>query len=114
SRERFKVETLMRYASYIERARKQLDARSEHESKSLLGIDFRAVPSLSNEGAEALERARPANLGAASRLRGVRDSDVTALLVHLASQARAEGLSPQAGVAAQSPAPTFVGAPVRT
>ena len=89
SRERFKVETLMRYASYIERARKQLDARSEHESKSLLGIDFRAVPSLSNEGAEALERARPANLGAASRLRGVRDSDVTALLVHLAGREHA-------------------------
>ena len=35
-----------------------------------------------------LERARPATVGAAQRLRGVRDSDVAALLVHLRSKQR--------------------------
>jgi tRNA uridine 5-carboxymethylaminomethyl modification enzyme len=50
---------------------------------SLREVRYGDVPSLSNEGRETLERGRPATLGAAQRLRGVRDSDVTALLVHL-------------------------------
>ncbi len=78
-----RVEVLVRYAGYIERSRKELDARARFESWSLVGIAFERVPSLSAEGRGALDRARPATLGAAQRLRGVRDSDVTALLVHL-------------------------------
>ncbi len=77
------VEILIRYASYIERSAKQLASRSDFEGKRLEGMDFARVASLSNEGRGALERSRPATLGAAGRLRGVRDSDVAALLVHL-------------------------------
>ncbi|MEX2542203.1 MAG: tRNA uridine-5-carboxymethylaminomethyl(34) synthesis enzyme MnmG [Trueperaceae bacterium] len=78
-----KVAILVKYASYIERSRKELDARREYEELALDAVDFRVVSSLSNEGREVLERARPATLGAAQRVRGVRDSDVTALLVHV-------------------------------
>jgi tRNA uridine 5-carboxymethylaminomethyl modification enzyme len=78
-----RVEILVRYESYIERSRKHLQAREAYERMSLRSLRFDGVPSLSNEGREMLERARPATLGAAQRLRGVRDSDVTALLVHL-------------------------------
>jgi tRNA uridine 5-carboxymethylaminomethyl modification enzyme len=78
-----RVETLIRYESYIERSRKHLEARRQYERMSLRSLRYEGVPSLSNEGREMLERARPATLGAAQRLRGVRDSDVTALLVHL-------------------------------
>jgi tRNA uridine 5-carboxymethylaminomethyl modification enzyme len=78
---------LVRYAGYIERSRKELDARSRYEAWSLSGVSFERVPSLSAEGRGALERARPGTLGAAQRLRGVRDSDVTALLVHLKARA---------------------------
>lgn len=78
-----KVAILVKYASYIERSRKELEARREYEELDLDALDFQAVSSLSNEGREMLERARPATLGAAQRLRGVRDSDITALLVHV-------------------------------
>lgn len=84
--ERSRVETLMRYAAYIERARKQLASRAEYETTSLGNVDYRKVASLSNEGREALERARPDSVGAAQRVRGVRDSDISALLVHLAAK----------------------------
>ncbi len=78
-----RVVTLVRYASYIERSRKHAAARSEYEAMVLSRVRYEAVASLSNEGREALARQRPATLGAAQRLRGVRDSDVTALLIHL-------------------------------
>ncbi len=83
AREKAKVETLVRYSSYIARARRQLDERAEYEERAISHVDFARVASLSSEGRESLERARPATVGAAQRLRGVRDSDVAALLVHL-------------------------------
>jgi tRNA uridine 5-carboxymethylaminomethyl modification enzyme len=78
-----RVEILVKYSSYIERSRRELESRREYEEMDLGGLDFQAIPSLSNEGREVLQRSRPATLGAAQRLRGVRDSDVTALLVHV-------------------------------
>jgi tRNA uridine 5-carboxymethylaminomethyl modification enzyme len=81
--ERRRVEIEIRYAAYIERSRDELRRRSEHEALDLRGVDFGRVASLSAEGRQALERLRPATLGAASRLRGVRDSDLVAVLVHL-------------------------------
>ncbi len=78
-----RVVTLVRYAAYIERARKQLDGRAAYEKVSLEGVDLAHVASLSTEGLQALSRAAPLTLGAAQRVRGVRDSDVAALLVHL-------------------------------
>lgn len=96
ARESTRVETEVRYASYIERSQRQLSARRQYEHVALEGISFGRVASLSNEGREALERARPATLGAAQRLRGVRDSDVAALLIHLRSRA---GVSRETAVA---------------
>ena len=84
--ERRRVEISVKYAAYIERSRRELEARSEYEELSLAGIDFTSVASLSREGLEALTRHRPRTLGAAKRVRGVRDSDVTALLVHVKSR----------------------------
>lgn len=77
------VEILVRYASYIERSAKQLASRSAFEGARLEGVDYGRVASLSSEGRSALEALQPDTLGAAQRLRGVRDSDVAALLVHL-------------------------------
>ncbi len=83
SSEQTKVEILVKYEAYIERSRKELELRSSYETLSLDKIDYDKVASLSTEGKEALRRARPATLGAVQRLRGVRDSDLTALLVHV-------------------------------
>ena len=78
-----KVEIAIQYESYIQRSQQHLETRSEYEAMSLRDVDFRSIASLSYEGRDVLERARPATMGAAQRLRGVRDSDVTALLVHM-------------------------------
>ena len=78
-----RLENLVRYDAYIKRSQREFERRAEFEGLSLAGVDYSAVPSLSGEGLERLRAAQPSNLGAASRLRGVRDSDVAALLVHL-------------------------------
>jgi tRNA uridine 5-carboxymethylaminomethyl modification enzyme len=89
--EQGRVEVLIRYAAYIERSQRELGARSRFETWPLDGVPFGRIPSLSTEGRSALERSRPLTLGAAQRLRGVRDSDVTALLVYLKSSAGGGG-----------------------
>ncbi len=81
-REKQKVEIQVKYASYIERSRRELEARRGYETVSLSGLSFDGIPSLSHEGRQALTGAQPATLGAAQRVQGVRDSDITALLVY--------------------------------
>lgn len=86
-----RLEIGIRYEAYIQRSQRHLEQRSEFEHLSLSGVDYSVVPSLSGEGLERLQKAQPASLGAASRLRGVRDSDVTALLIHLRQHRQASG-----------------------
>ena len=82
-KEEEKVEILIKYAAYIERSRRELESRREYEQLDLTGVDFTVVSSRSNEGREVLVRSQPGTLGAAQRVRGVRDSDIAALLVHV-------------------------------
>ncbi len=84
--EKEKVEILIKYKAYIERNQRDLESRKRYENMKLTGIDYKKVNSMSNEGREMLEHILPDTLGAAQRLRGVRDSDITALLVHLKSR----------------------------
>ena len=86
SEEKKKVEILVKYDAYIKRSQKELTARKAYETISLKGIDYSTIPSLSFEGKEVLLRIQPETLGAAQRLRGIRDSDVTALLVYIKSK----------------------------
>lgn len=86
--EKQRVEIRVKYAAYIERSRRELAARRGYETISLHNVSFDAVPSLSHEGKEALAKGKPGTLGAAQRLRGVRDSDLTALLVFCKTAAR--------------------------
>ncbi|MBA2665681.1 MAG: tRNA uridine-5-carboxymethylaminomethyl(34) synthesis enzyme MnmG [Trueperaceae bacterium] len=83
ARERRRVEIEIRYEGYIGRSRDELRRRSGYELLDLRDVAFDRVSSLSSEGRQSLERGRPATLGAAQRLRGVRDSDVAALLIHV-------------------------------
>jgi tRNA uridine 5-carboxymethylaminomethyl modification enzyme len=84
--EQQKVEVALKYSSYIERNQRELENRKEHEELSLARVNFATVPSLSTEGKQMLEKSRPPTLGAAQRLRGVRDSDIIALLIYLKSK----------------------------
>ena len=84
--EQKKVEIAVKYSSYIVRNTRELDHRKDYEELSLSKVNFLGIPSLSTEGKQMLEKSRPATLGAAQRLRGVRDSDISALLIHLKSR----------------------------
>ena len=79
------VEVRVKYAGYIERARQQLEREATAGEVGLSGVDFFAVPTLSLEARDKLRRAAPRTLAQASRLPGVRHSDIGALLVYLRS-----------------------------
>lgn len=81
--EREALEVRLKYAGYIERARRQQVGEQRAEQTSLAGLDFAGIASLSNEAREKLTRLRPGTLGQAAGISGVRHSDLSALLVHL-------------------------------
>ncbi|MER3479956.1 MAG: tRNA uridine-5-carboxymethylaminomethyl(34) synthesis enzyme MnmG [Meiothermus sp.] len=73
-----------KYAGYIQRQQRLSQRLKELESFRIPNtLDYRFVPSLSREAGEKLSKARPATVAQASRIPGVRDSDLTALLVYL-------------------------------
>lgn len=72
------------YAGYMERHEADIAAFRKDEALGLpLDLDYGAVGSLSNEVRAKLEQARPATLGAASRIPGVTPAAVVALLRHV-------------------------------
>ncbi len=78
------------YAPYL--ARQDAELRDLRSSEALLlGEDFpfAEVPGLSNEMVERLAVARPANLAAAGRVRGITPAALAALLVHAKRRNRA-------------------------
>lgn len=83
------MEVRAKYAGYIERQErlreklKDLDAFRIPE-----GLEFPRIPGLSREAVEKLSRVRPKTVAEAARVPGIRDSDLTALLVHLRAMGR--------------------------
>jgi len=77
-----------RYAPYLERQRAEV-ARVRDDAHTRLDAitSYRAIGGLSNEMVERLEAARPADLAAASRIRGITPAALAAILV--AAQRRA-------------------------
>jgi tRNA uridine 5-carboxymethylaminomethyl modification enzyme len=72
-----------RYSPYIERQRAEIARiRSDDAVRIPAGLDYAAVAGLSNEMVERLSLARPATLGAASRIRGITPAALAAILVH--------------------------------
>ncbi|WP_412917848.1 tRNA uridine-5-carboxymethylaminomethyl(34) synthesis enzyme MnmG [Meiothermus sp.] len=82
--EAYQVEVRAKYAGYIERQVKLREKLKELEAYTLPAtLEYRRVPSLSKEAVEKLSRIRPQTVAEASRVPGIRDSDLTALLVYL-------------------------------
>ncbi len=72
------------YANYMERHEADIAAfRKDEELKLPEALDYSDVGSLSNEVRAKLEQARPATLGAASRIPGVTPAALVALLRHV-------------------------------
>jgi len=83
--EAYQVEVRAKYAGYIERQASLREKLKELEAYRLpVELDYKRVPSLSKEAIEKLSRIRPQSVAEASRVPGIRDSDVTALLVYIA------------------------------
>lgn len=75
------------YATYIDRQESDIRAFRKDEALRLPDdLDYAQIPSLSNEVREKLSNARPATLGAASRLSGITPAALTALLVHIGAK----------------------------
>ena len=74
----------MSFTSYIARQERQ-NSRIERMEKLRIpeGFDYDAVESLSAESRLKFKQVLPATLGQASRISGVRTSDIAILMIHL-------------------------------
>jgi tRNA uridine 5-carboxymethylaminomethyl modification enzyme len=80
---RAQLETDGRYAGYLDRQESDIAAFRRDEALALPeDLDLDAIGGLSNEVRSILKTARPATIGAASRLSGVTPAAVVALLRH--------------------------------
>jgi tRNA uridine 5-carboxymethylaminomethyl modification enzyme len=72
-----------RYAPYLERQESEVaELRGNDNVRLSPLIDYSAIAGLSNEMVERMGAARPATLGAASRIRGVTPAALSAILLH--------------------------------
>ena len=72
-----------RYAPYLARQEVEIQDIAANEKIALANnVDYAAIAGLSNEMVEKLESAKPENLAAASRLRGITPAALAAILVH--------------------------------
>jgi tRNA uridine 5-carboxymethylaminomethyl modification enzyme len=72
-----------RYAPYVARQQREVEAlRADEQVRLPPDLDYSSLAGLSNEMVERLSIARPATLGAASRVRGVTPAALAAILVY--------------------------------
>lgn len=95
------VECVLKYEGYVTKQERQVEALARLEDLPIPSdLSWGSLTGLSHEGREKLAEARPPSLGAASRVRGVRQADLSILLHHLTrrpSHDHDEEASPHAG-----------------
>ena len=80
----FEAETEIKYEGYIKRHLTQLKNELKKESQPIaLRVNYNDVVGLSTEAKEKLCLVRPQTLGQASRVSGVRSSDISVLMINL-------------------------------
>jgi tRNA uridine 5-carboxymethylaminomethyl modification enzyme len=78
------AETQMKYENYIQKEREQADRFQRMEEVFLKeDFDYGALPALSHEAREKLQRIKPRTLGQAARISGVNPADISVLMVYL-------------------------------
>jgi len=84
------VEIETKYAGYIERQLRQVEKLRGLEEKRLPdSIDYESIEELSREARRRLASVMPRTIGQASRVAGVRASDISVLMVYLKKRKRA-------------------------
>ena len=80
----FEAETEIKYEGYIKRHLTQLKNELKNESQPInISFNYREVVGLSTEAKEKLTKVRPQTLAQASRVSGVRPSDISVLMINL-------------------------------
>ena len=78
------VEIQVKYAGYLSRQEKQVEAFRKEESRMLPAeLDYNAITGLRLEARDKLTAVRPMSVGQASRISGVSPSDIAVLLIWL-------------------------------
>ena len=76
----FEVETSIKYEGYIENEKERIDKNKKLESFSIPpNFSYKNIPGLSSESIERLSLVKPETLGQASRIYGIRPTDITLL-----------------------------------
>ena len=84
------IECAVKYEGYVERQGREARAMRDGESRVIpRDMSFDAVPGLSSEARQKLALKRPETIGQASRIAGVRASDLSIIAVHLERRRRA-------------------------
>ena len=78
------IELDVKYEGYLKREERHVRRFKRMEQQSIPGnMEWDAVPGLSSEAREKLKAIRPASVGQASRIPGVRSSDIAIFLIQL-------------------------------
>jgi tRNA uridine 5-carboxymethylaminomethyl modification enzyme len=78
------AELEVKYEGYIRRQEAQVERfRRLEDLRIPAGFDYARAPGLSSEARDKLQKIRPLSLGQASRIAGVRSSDLAVLLILL-------------------------------
>jgi len=78
------VVTALRYEGYIERQGREMERVRSLEGRAIPdGLNYQAIPGLSREMAERLNRVKPETLGQAARIPGISPAAVSMLSIHL-------------------------------
>jgi tRNA uridine 5-carboxymethylaminomethyl modification enzyme len=88
-----RVESAVKYSGYIERQQQDIRFIRDMESKRIPPrFPYDQIPGLSTEARQKLSRRRPETVGQASRMSGVRASDLSILVVQLEKLRKASAL----------------------
>ena len=80
----FEADTSIKYKGYIKNELERISSLKKLEHSLIpLGFDFSLIPTLSVESVERLLKVSPETLGQASRVNGVRPTDLIALMSYL-------------------------------
>jgi len=78
------AEILIKYQGYIDREKEVADKIERLEYVKIPDdIDYNKFPTFSNESKEKLNNIKPATIGQASRISGIKPSDISMLLIYL-------------------------------
>ena len=74
----FEIETTIKYSGYIKNEKERIEKNKKLDSVVLpKNLNYKEIQGLSNESKERLSLVRPETLGQASRIFGIRPTDIT-------------------------------------